>query len=326
MANPVGTFQTYQAIGNREDLSNMIFNISPTETPFVSMIGRRKATNKRFDWQKDSLASAAPNSQVEGDTPSNTTVTPTVNLFNATQILSKTFNVSGTQQAVNPAGRADELAYQLVKYGKEVKRDLEKAMTGNTAYAAGTSGTARVSGSLEAWISTNWTTQCASATSAASPGFSSVGVVASTDATTPATVTEANVKAIIGQCWEAGGEPNTIMVGKYNKQKLSGFSGLVGMTNNIFQKAGGQATLIAAVDAYQSDFGALKIVPNRFSRDRTLTVIDPDYWKLATLRPFQQIPLAKVGDSDQRMVLIEAGLESSNEAASGKVADLATTS
>lgn len=325
MANPVGTFQTYQAIGNREDLSNMIFNISPTETPFVSMIKRRKAADKKFEWQTDSLATAAANAQVEGDTPSNTTVTPTTRLFNVTQILSKTFNISGTQQAVNPAGRADELAYQLVKYGKEVKRDLEKAMTGNTAYAAGASGTARVSGSLEAWLSTNWTTQCASATSAASPGFSTIGVVAATDATTPATVTEANVKAVIRQCWTSGGQPDTIMVGPYNKQKLSAFSGLVGMTNNIFQKAVGQATLIAAVDAYQSDFGALKIIPNRFNRDRTLTILDPDYWKLAVLRPFQQIPLAKVGDSDQRMVLIEAGLESSNEAASGKVADLSTS-
>src|SRR3990167_1754033 len=193
MANPVGTFQTYQSIGNREDLSDMIYSISPTETPFMKMAKRGKTRDKKPEWQTDSLRAAAANAQVEGDTPSNTTVTPTVRLFNATQILSKTFNISGTQQAVNPAGRADELAYQLVKYGKEVKRDLEKAMTGNTAYAAGASGTARVSGALESWMSTNWTTQNASATSAASPGWSSTGVVASTDATTPATVTEANV-------------------------------------------------------------------------------------------------------------------------------------
>src|SRR5687768_1321823 len=119
MANPVGTFQTYQAIGNKEDLSNLIHNISPTQTPFQSMAKRGKATNKLTEWQTDSLRSAATNSQVEGDTPSNTTVTPTVRLFNACKISSYAFNISGTQQAVNPAGRADELAYQLVKYGKE---------------------------------------------------------------------------------------------------------------------------------------------------------------------------------------------------------------
>ena len=323
MANPVGTFQTYQAIGNREDLSNMIYNISPTETPFVSMAKRGKATHKTFEWQTDALAAAAANSQVEGDTPSNTTVTPTTRLFNATQILSKTFNISGTQQAVDPAGRADELAYQLVKYGKEVKRDLEKAMTGNTAYAAGASGTARVSGSLESWMSTNWTTQNASATSAASPGWSSTGVVASTDATTPATVTEANVKAIIRACWTAGGNPDVILVGPYNKVKVSGFSGIG--TQSIDQKAGGQATIIAAADRYVSDFGAFKVVPSRFNRDRTMCILDMDFWELAYLRPFQQVPLAKVGDSDQRMVIVEVGLKSLNEGASGKISDLSTS-
>lgn len=323
MANPVGTFQTYQAVGNREDLSDMIHNISPTQTPFSSMAKKAKATNKLHEWQTDSLRAASANQQVEGDTPGNTTVTPTVRIFNACQISSYAFNISGTQQAVNPAGRADELAYQLVKYGKELKRDIEKNLTGNTAYAAGTSGTARVTGSLEAWLSTNWTTQNASPTSAASPGFSSVGVVASTDATTPATVTQANVNAIIRACWTQGGEPDVIMVGPYNKVKVSGFSGI--LTNTIQQKAGGQATIIAAADAYQSDFGLLKVVPNRFNRDRTLTVLDMEYWAVAYLRPFQSFPLAKVGDSDQRMILAEYCLESRNEAASGKVADLSTS-
>ena len=322
MANPVGTFQTYQAIGNREDLSDMIFRISPTETPFVSMAKKRKASHKLFEWQTDSLATAAANSQVEGDTPSNTTVTPTTRLFNVTQILSKTFNISGTQQAVNPAGRADELAYQLVKYGLEVKRDFEKAMSGATAYAAGTSGTARVSGSLESWISTNWTTQ-SSATSAASPGFSSTGVVAPTDATLTVTVTQANVNAVIRGCWTSGGNPDVILVGPYNKVKVSAFSGI--LTNTIQQRAGGQAVIIAAADAYQSDFGLMKVVPSRFNRDRTMCILDMEYWAIATLRPFQQVALAKVGDSDQRMVIMEAGLESRNEAASGKVTDLATS-
>ena len=129
MANPVGTFQTYQAIGNREDLDNMIFMISPTETPFVTMAKKGKATHRTVEWQTDSLAAAAANAQVEGDTPSNTTVTPTVRLFNVAQIASKTFNISGTQRAMDPAGRGDELAYQLVKASKEVKRDFEKAMS-----------------------------------------------------------------------------------------------------------------------------------------------------------------------------------------------------
>jgi hypothetical protein len=322
MANPVGTFQTYQAVGNREDLSDMINMISPTQTPFTSMAKKGKATNKLFNWQTDALAAAADNAQVEGDTPSNTTVTPTVNQFNVTQIASKTFNISGTQQAMNPAGRADELAYQLVKYGKEVKRDLEKALSGNNSYRAGASGTARVSASLESWISTNWTSLATSRDSAVSAGFSTTGTLAPDDGSVESTITEAAVKAVIRGCWTQGGEPDVILCGPYNKVKLSGFSGI--LTNQISQKAGGQATIIAAADAYQSDFGLFKIVPSRFNRDRTVCVLDTEYWEIAYLRPFQSVPLAKVGDSEQRMILVEAGLKSKNEAASGKVADLAT--
>ena len=323
MANPVGTFQTYQAIGNREDLDNMIAMISPTQTPFYSMAKKGKVTNKYFEWQTDALATAANNAQVEGDTPSNTTVTPTTRVFNVAQISSKTFNISGTQRASNPAGRGDELAYQLVKYGKEVKRDVEVGLTQNNSYRAGASGTARLSASLESWMSTNWTSQNASPTSAASPGFSSSGTLAPTDATTPATLTQANVNAIIRQCWNAGGEPDVILCGPFNKVKVSGFTGV--LTNTIQQKAGGQATIIAAADAYQSDFGLFKVVPSRFCRDRTLTVLDMEYWEIAVLRPFTQEALAKVGDSDQRMVLTEVGLKSLNEGASGKVADLTTS-
>ena len=324
MASPAGTFTTYEAIGNREDLANMIYNIAPTDTPFMSMARRGKVTNRYFEWQTDTLASAANNHQLEGDQPSSSTAVPTVRLFNTVQISSKTFEVSGTQQAMNPAGRADELAYQLVKRGKELKRDMEAGLTSNTAYVVGTTAAARVTASLESWMSSNWTSMSASATAAASPGFSTTGVVAPTDQT-QGTVSEAGVQAVIRACWTAGGNPDTIMVGPFNKTKLSGFSGLVGMTNNIFQKAGGQATLIAAVDAYQSDFGALKIVPNRFNRDRTVCILDFEYWEVSYLRPFQTIPLAKVGDSDKRMILAEYGLKSLNEAASGKVVDCTTS-
>mgnify|MGYP001578580769 CR=1 FL=1 len=325
MATGVGTYQTYQAIGNREDLEEAIYNISPTETPFMTAAGRKKATNTKHEWQKDSLRAAAANAQIEGDTPANTTVVPTVRLFNTTQIASYTFDVSGTQQAMNPAGRAEEMAYQLTKYSRELKRDMEKALSGNNSYAAGTSGAARVTASLESWMSTNWTTQNASPTSAASAGFSSTGTLAPVDATTVATVTEANVKAIIRACWTEGGEPDTLLVGPYNKVKVSGFSGI--LTNNIFQPASksGQAMIVAAADAYVSDFGTLKVVPSRFNRDRTICVLDMEYWKVAYLRPFQSFPLAKTKDSMQRTVLAEFALVSANEAASGKVADLSVS-
>jgi hypothetical protein len=323
MSNPVGTFQTYQAIGDREDLTDVIYNIDPVETPFMTSAQRSKATFTKHEWQKDALKSAVTSNQaVEGDTPGNTTVTPTTRLFNYTEIATYAFNISGTQQAVRPAGRADELAYQLVKYGKALKRDMESALTGKNCAAAGTSGAARVGASLESWMSTNWTTNASSPASAASPGFSSVGAVSPVDGSVASTVTAALVQAIIRQAWTAGGEPDIIMCGPYNKIKISAFAGI--LTNTIQQSAKGPATIIAAADAYQSDFGLLRVVPNRFSRDRTISILDMSYWAVAYLRPFQQFALAKVGDSDQRQVLAEYTLESRHEGASGKVADLAT--
>jgi hypothetical protein len=325
MANVVGGFESYQAIGNREDLTDMIYNISPMETPFMSMIGRTKAFHTKHEHQTDELRAATAGGQVvEANTPSNRTVVPTVRVFNYTEIQQEAFLISGTQSAIRHAGRAEELAYQLVKRGNELKRNIEAALSGANGAAVGATGTARVSASLESWISTNWTTQNASPTSAASEGFSASNLcTAPVDATTPATVTEANVKAMIRAAWTQGGKPDVLLVGPYNKVKVSGFSGI--LTNNIFQQAGGQAKIVAAADGYVSDFGTFKVVPSRFNRDRTLCVLDTDFWAVAYLRPFQQTALAKTGDHDQRMILAEYTLESRNEAASAKVADLSTS-
>lgn len=286
----------------------------------MSMASRSKATFTKHEWQTDSLKTAVTSNQaVEGDDPSNTTVSPTTRAFNYTEIATYAFEISGTQQAVNPAGRKDEMAYQLVKYGKALKRDMESALTGKNSIAVGTSGAARVSGSLESWISTNWTTNASSPGSAASAGSGASPV----DGTAEQTVTAALVQAIIRACWTAGGNPDTILCGPYNKVKISSFGGI--LTNTIQQKAGGPATIIAAADAYQSDFGLLKVVPSRFNRDRTVSILDFDYWSVAYLRPFQQFSLAKVGDSDQRQILAEYTLVARNQAASGKVADNATS-
>jgi hypothetical protein len=325
MAGPVGLMTTYNAIGNREDLSNMIYRISPTETPFVSSAARETATNTKHEWQTDAIAAAvASNRSVEGNTASNTTVTPTARIFNYCEIGAYYFQISNTQQAVNPAGRSDEMAFQLVKYGMQLKRDIESACSQNNGGVAGASGTARASASLESWMSTNWTTQSASPTSTASEGFSSTNLcTAPVDATTAATLTEANVKAIIRACWTAGGQPKMILCGPFNKVKLSGFSGI--LVNNIFQQAGGQAKIVAGASAYVSDFGELQIVPSRFSRDKTVSVLDMDYWAIAYLRPFQSFPLGVTGDNVQRAVISEYCVVARNQAASGKVTDLTTS-
>src|SRR6476646_8363863 len=131
MAAPTNTFTTGSAIGNREDLSDIITNIAPTATPFISMLAKSKATNTLHEWQTQDLASAASNAQAEGDDASAKVVTPTVRLNNRTQISTKTVIISNTQQAIKSAGRKDEMGYQMSLSSLELKRDMEFGLTQN---------------------------------------------------------------------------------------------------------------------------------------------------------------------------------------------------
>jgi hypothetical protein len=314
MAQPTNTFDTYDSVGEREDLSDVIYSISPTDTPFLSSAAKTKATAVLHEWQTDSLAAAATNNAViEGDEATLDASTATTRLSNSTQIMDKTVVITGTQESVDKAGRASELAYQIAKRAKELKRDMEATITGNIAEVGGNSTTARKMGTLGSWVTTN--------DDLASDGASGAGAgnAAHTDGTQRA-FTEAQLKSVIKSVWNAGGDPSMVMVGPFNKQKLSGFTG-----NSTRFDAGADATLYTSVDVYASDFGQLQVVPNRFSRDRDAYVLDMEYWGRAFLRDFSMHELAKTGDSEKRQLLVEATLESRNEAASGLVADLTTS-
>jgi len=313
MAQPTNTFDTYDSIGEREDLSDVIYNISPTDTPFLSSAAKVKATAVLHEWQTDSLAAASTsNAVIEGDEATLDAVTATTRLSNSCQIMDKTVVITGTQEVVDKAGRASELAYQIAKKAKELKRDLEAQLTTNNAEVTGSATAAREMGSLRAWVATN-DVMGTSGTSG------SVGNTAATDGT-QRVFTESLLKTVIKSVWEAGGNPTMVMVGPFNKQKLSGFTG-----NSTRFDAGADATLYTSVDVYASDFGQLQVVPNRFSRDRDAWVLDMDYWGVAFLRDFTMHDIAKTGDADKKQLLIEATLESRNEAASGVVADVTTS-
>ena len=323
MAIPAGTFKTYEQIGIREDLSDVIYNISPVETPFLSMAGRSKATARNHEWQTDSLATAGTNSAIEGDDATANTASPSVRVNNKCQILSKVVAVTGTAEAVDKAGRRSEMAYQISKRGKELKRDLEYALTRNQASTSGASGVAATMASVESWLSTNKTTLGATVSTATTPGFASGGVAAPTDASEAGTFTKAGLDQVIQECWTSGGSPRIIMVGPHNKGVLSGFTGIA----TLYKEVPGmqQGTIVGGADVYVSDFGEHTVVPNRFNRDQTALVLDMDYFAVAYLRPFTQYPLAKTGDSERRQILTECTLEVRNEAASGKVTDLVTS-
>ena len=318
MAIVTNTFQTYTAIGNREDLSDIIYNISPTDTPFMSSIGKEKASGTLHEWQTDALATAAANAQVEGDEITFNAVTPTVRINNQTQISRKSVIVSGTQDTVNSAGRNNELAYQISKSSKELKRDMEVVLTANQSRAAGGAAAARTLAGLTSWIQANTSVGTNGANGQTNPGGGNVDTPGTlrTDGTQRA-FTEAQLKDVVKQCWDSGGDPSMIMLGSFNKQKLSGFTGgSTKMTQADDKK------LVAAIDIYESDFGSMTVVPNRFSRNRDCFVIQPDMWAVAYLRDFQMLDLAVTGDAQKKAMLAEYTLVSKNEAASGAVFDL----
>ena len=318
MAVPSGTTQTYGVVGRREDLTDVIHDVTPTETPFMSAIGKGKADNTFHEWQTDALAAAsASNAVIEGDDPANDSITATVRLGNYTQLSDKVIQVSSTQRAANNAGRGDELSYQLMKRGKELKRDIESSLTSNNASVAGAAGTARQSAGFEAWIQTNDSRGSGGSNTAYSAGIQA----AATDGTQRA-YTETLLKAVLQLCWENGGDPTQIQVGAFNKKTMSGFSGIADQVRDTGNK---RATIVGAADVYVSDFGQLSIIANRFSRSRSALVVDPSMWKLCYYQRFKTEDLAKTGHSDRKMLSVEFTLESCNEKGSGCVADLTTS-
>lgn len=311
-------YNRYDAVGAREDLSDVIYNISPTDTPIMSSIGKTKATGVYHEWQTDALAaSTTANALVEGADATSATLSPTTRIGNYTQIVGKTVQVSGTLEAVDKAGRKSEKAYQLAKASSEMKRDIETIITANQGQEAGSSNsTARKMGSLLSYIKTN-TSKNGTSVTGVDP--TTVGVSTRTDGTTR-TFTEAMLKDVVAKVFTSGGTPSTLFVSPALKQVVSGFSGLAAQRYQV--PTSGQATILAGADLYQSDFGVLQIVPNRFMRTRDALVLDPEYAALAYLRPFQTIELAKAGDSDKTQILAELTLEVKNEAAHGGIFDL----
>lgn len=313
MALATDAFTTYSAIGNREDLSDIIYNIAPTDVPFLTGIGRTKASAVLHEWQTDTLASAVATNQVlEGDEATTDAATATVRLSNTCEISDKVPRVTGTQEEVIKAGRNSEMAYQIVKRSLELRRDMETSMLANKAEATGGATVARDLGSIGAWIDTN-----SSVGAGGSDG--SLGNTARTDGTQRA-FTEALLKTVLQSVWTAGGDPDCVMLGAFNKRQLSTFTG-----NATRYKGAEDRTLVSSIDVYGSDWGDLEVIPNRFMRARDSLILQKDMWAVAYLRPVRLVDLAKTGDTERKQLIVEFTLESRNEAASGIVADLTTS-
>jgi len=292
----------------------IIYKIAPTETPFVSGVEKVKATATNHEWQTQDLAPAAANHVLEGDDATTDAATPTTRLGNIAQISDKVARVSGTQQVIDKAGRDNELSYQMALKGQELKRDMEFILLSNTAKVAGAEATPRKLASVLSWIGTN-------DSFGASPGASPAtldGLATRTDGVQRA-FTEALLKPVLQLIWNEGGNPDTILVGGFNKQVFSTFTG-----RSTPQEQATSKKIVNSVEVYEGDFGTLKVVADRFMRARDCLILEMDKWAIAYLRNMTRIDLARTGDSERKQILCEYTLEARNEKASGGVFDLNT--
>ena len=314
MAIVSNTFTSHDGVGIRESLADVIANISPEEVPLQSNIGSESVANTYFEWQTDSLASTSTTAVIDGDDVSSFDSTAaTSRVGNYTHIRRRTTIVADNYSALDTAGRNDELAYQLAKRGKELKRDIEAVLTANNAQVAGNSSTARETGGLGAWVATNENVGTGGGLTTGD------GTTARTDGT-QRDFTETMLKDAMQQAFVSGGQPSILMVGPHNKTVVSGFAGIAAQRYQAPSDA--PTIIIGAADVYLSDFGTLNVVANRFSRERDAWLLDPEYASVCYLRPIQQVELAKTGDAEKRMVIAEFGLKVLNEAAHAVVADL----
>jgi len=322
--NTLTRYDGYRAV--REDLANVIYNISPVDVPFMSNIGRENVKNTFYEWQTDALAAASTtNAQLEGDDSfSADSRAATQRVGNYTQISRKVVETSGTLEAVDKAGMRSYLAYELAKAASELKRDMESTLTSNAIAVAGGNTTARKTAGLGGWIITNSYSGSSGTAPVMSPGSGLDGYPATiAGAGTARAFTETLLKTGIQGVWTQGGDPKVLMVGPFNKTVVSGFTGIATRFRDV--SPGTQAEIIGAADVYVSDFGTVNVVPNRFQPEQNAYIVDPEYAAVGYLRNFRTEVLAKTGDAEKRMLIVEYGLKVRQQKSHAAIRDLTTS-
>lgn len=318
MAQPTNTFDSFDAVGIREDLSNVIYNVSPEETPFYSKAKKTSAKNTLVEWQTDSLRASAANAHIEGDATAAEARTATTRLGNYTQIFKNAVVVPDTDEGLDKAGRAKEIAYQVLKVSKEQKLDIEKALFDNNARAAGNSSTARELAGAPAWLVTNTDF---GANEGADP--TGDGTDARTDETTALTAfSQDKFDGVMQSIWEEGGKPDTVYLSAFQMNKALGFTG-----NNNQRSAvqAGDERVIKSLAVYVTPWGTVEFMPSRENRARDVFIMQDDMWEVAVLRPTKNVALAKTGDNTTRQVVTELTLCAKNEKANGGIFDNTTS-
>ena len=315
MAQPANTFDTYDSVGIREDLSNVIHNISPEETPFYSKAAKKAAKNTLVEWQTDSLRASAVNAHIEGDATTAEARAATTRLGNYTQIFKNAVVVSDSDDNVDNAGRAKEIAYQTLKIAKEQKLDIEKALFANNARAAGNSTTARELAGAPAWLTTN----TVAGVGGADP--TGDGTDARTDGT-QAAFSQDNFDTVMQSIWVAGGKPDTVYLSAFQMNVALGFTGNNNQRSSV---QAGDERVVKSLAVYVTPWGSVEFMPSRENRSRDVFIMQDNMWEVASLRGTKNVALAKTGDNTTRQVVTELTLCAKNEAANGIIADCSTS-
>jgi hypothetical protein len=288
------------------------------ETPFYTACAKLKASNTFHEWQTDSLRSSAANAHIEGDATTATARTATTRLGSYTQIFKNAVNIPDTDEGLKKAGRAAEVAYQMLKTAKEQKLDIEKALFDNNARAAGNSSTARELAGAPAWMITNVNFQ--SGNSGANP--TGDGTDARTDDGTPTAFSQAKFDDVMQSIWEQGGNPDVCYLSAFQMNVALGFAGNNNQRSTVKAE---DERVIKHMDVYVTPWGTVEFVPSRENRSRDVFIMQSDMWAVGVLRPTKNIALAKTGDSTTRQVTTELTLICKNEKASGIIADNTTS-
>lgn len=318
MAQPSYTFDSYDAVGIREDLSNVIYDISPDETPFYSKTKKGKASNTYTEWQTDALRSSAANAHIEGDDTTAEARTATTRKGNYTQIFKNAVVIPDTDEGLDKAGRAREMAYHVLKVAKEQKLDIEKALFDNNARVAGDGSTARELAGAPAWLITNINFQ--SGNSGANP--TGDGTDARTDDGTPTAFSQTKFDDVMKQIWDSGGKPDTVYLSSFQMNVALGFTGNNNQRSTV--QANGEK-VIKSLAVYVTPWGTVEFMPSRENRSRDVFIMQDNMWEVAILRGTKNTELAKTGDNTKRQVVTELTLKCLNEKAHGLIADNTTS-
>jgi hypothetical protein len=331
MAQATNTFDTYTDKRKREVFADAIYTVAPETTPLFSLLPRESTEGVHPEWSIDSLdAPVSTNAKIEGDDYTFAAVTATARVGTYTQILRKEYIVTRNQEKISKAGPKSELGRLRRKKGIELRKDFEATLLKNQASVAGDSSTARKLGGLPAWLTSNTDRGAGGADG----GFSAGLVTVATNGTQRA-FTKAILDSIILKAFTSGGAPTTGMMSPYNKTVFSTFMSDANVSAFRTQlKNGEEGTINASADAYRSDFGLIDMVPNVVMAEhdvaasntaalsRNFLLIDPDMASILIFDNVKEDKVAKTGDAEKRVLLMEGTLKMNNQKAHAVAADL----